>query len=103
MSDLEAVALEFKKWKGNLIHCRYPKHLWEEVYRLKDCYSLEAIASALGTTPCYLKRKFSKWKKPITFASVQVISPPMQIEFRQMTFHVSEHQLLSLIQELIRT
>jgi hypothetical protein len=102
MSDSEAIALEFKKWKGNLTHCRYPQHLWEEIYQLKDRYPLEAIAAALGTTPCYLKRKFSKWKKPVTFASVQVTSSPVRIEFRQMTFHASEHQIPSLIQELIR-
>ena len=102
MSDLEAIAIEFKKWKGNLANCRYPKNLWEEVYKLKDCYSLEAIASALGTTPCYLKRKFAKCKKPVTFASVQVASSPVKVEFRQMTFHASEHQLFTLIQELMR-
>ena len=65
MSDLQAVATEFKKWKGNLSYCRYPTKLWDQAYKLTERYSLQTIASALGITVQYLERKFSKRAKPL--------------------------------------
>jgi AraC-like DNA-binding protein len=104
MSDLEAIAAEFKKYKGNLSHCRYPAHLWDRVYQLANHYSLHSIASAIGVSVHYLERKFATRAKSITFASVQVAALPatIKIEFKQMTIHANESQLFSVIQALIK-
>jgi AraC-like DNA-binding protein len=104
MSDLEAVAAEFKKYKGNLSHCRYPAHLWDRVYQLANHYSLHSIASAIGMSVHYLERKFATRAKSITFASMQVASLPasVKIEFKQMTIYAQEHQVVSVIQALIK-
>jgi hypothetical protein len=64
MSDLQALAHEFKKWKGNLGNCRYPNHLWDKAYQLNEHYSLQTIASTLGVNEHYLKRKFSERGNP---------------------------------------
>lgn len=105
MSDLQAIAAEFKKWKGNLSYCRYPAHLWDQAYKLTERYSLQTIASALGTTVHYLERKFSSRVKPITFASLQVTEPstkPLKISFKQVTLEATHDQILSVIQALMR-
>jgi AraC-like DNA-binding protein len=103
MSDLDAVAAEFKKWKGNLSYCRYPAHLWDKAHLLTEHYPLQDIASALGVSIQYLERKFANRTKSITFASVQVttLPAPVKIEFKQMTIHANENQLLSIIQALV--
>jgi hypothetical protein len=103
MSDLESIAAEFKKYKGNLSYCRYPAHLWDKVYQLAGQHSLQSIAIALGMSIPYLERKFAKRAKPITFTSVQVTNLPesVKIEFKQMTIHANENQLLSVIQALV--
>lgn len=103
MSDLAAVAAEFKKWKGSLSYCRYPDHLWEKVYALTDRYPLKDIASALGIRVANLKSKFAN-RKPITFASVQISPLPasVKIEFKHMTLHVQEHQVISILQALAK-
>ena len=102
MSDLIAIAEEFKKWKGNLSYCRYPSHLWEQVYAIKDLYPIKAIASALGMSIQYLERKFAARPKTVTFASVQVTaSTPIKIEFKQITLHAGESQIASVIQALV--
>jgi hypothetical protein len=104
MSDLQAVAAEFKKWKGNLPYCRYPIELWDKAYKLTEQYPLQTIASALGSTVQYLERKFSKRTKPITFASIQVTdSPPhpIKIAFKQVTLEATSEQVISVIQALM--
>lgn len=101
MSDLQALAEEFKRWKGSLSYCRYPTHLWEKAYNLTSHYSLQTIAEALGMSMHYLERKFSKREKPITFASVQVTASPVKIEFKQMTIQANHEQLISIIQTLL--
>lgn len=103
MSDLTAIAEEFKKWKGNLSHCRYPSHLWEQVYAIKDRYPIKAIASALGMSVQYLERKFAARPKAVSFASVQVtaLPDPIKIEFKQITLHANANQIASVIQALV--
>jgi AraC-like DNA-binding protein len=100
MSDLQALAQEFKKWKGSLGHCRYPNHLWDKAHQLKECYSLRTIASTLGVNEHYLKRKFSERDKPITFAPVQ-IAQTIKIEYKQATVYANPEQLETIIQILM--
>jgi hypothetical protein len=104
MSDLDTVAAEFKKLKGNLSYCRYPEHLWDKAFQLTTHHPLQAIASALGMSVHYLKRKCAHRGKSITFASVQVAPAPesIEIQFKHMTLHVHESQAIAIIQTLMR-
>lgn len=103
MSDLQAVAAEFKKWKGNLTYCRYPEHLWDKAYQLTEHYPLQTIASALDISVQRLEHKFANRRKAITFASVQVAAmpAPVKIAFKQIILDANESQALSIIQILI--
>ena len=100
MSDLQALAHEFKKWKGNLGNCRYPNHLWDKAHQLKERYSLQTIASTLAINEHYLKRKFSERDNSLTFASVQ-IAQTIKIEYKQTTFYANPEQLETIIQILV--
>ena len=105
MSDLEAVAAEFKRWKGSLSYCRYPSHLWDKAYELRERYPLETIATALGVNALHLKHKFSDRANSITFAPLQVTeSPPqsMKISFKQVTLETTHEQVVCVIQALMR-
>jgi hypothetical protein len=103
MSELQAVAEEFKKWKGTLFNCRYPSHLWDKAHQLTAHHPLKTIASALGLNLQYLKHKLSQRRKSITFAPVQITAPmPIKIEIKQITFHTTHEQLESVIQTLLK-
>jgi hypothetical protein len=60
MSDLDAVAAEFKKWKGNLSYCRYPAHLWDKAHLLTEHYPLQKLKTAYSGFRGLLRLKLFK-------------------------------------------
>lgn len=80
MTDLEAAANKFKEWRGDRRHLRYPKHFWDQIKEFAKQYQLPLIASAYGINIGYLRQKISN-NESINFATVDIISTPVSIEF----------------------
>jgi hypothetical protein len=71
--SLEEVAQEFQRIRSQKQgRLRYPKDLWQEVFVLADAYPVNEIASALGISHQYLRKRLNTRPKiAIGFAQVQ--------------------------------
>lgn len=70
--SLEEVAREFQRIRSQKQgRPRYPKELWQEVFVLADEHSINEIASALGISHQYLRKRLNTRSKiAIGFAQV---------------------------------
>lgn len=113
MNQLEKFSNEFKAWRKNRRHLRYPEHFWDEIRKLANEWPIEEIAATCEINLSYMKYKLLKGPKPksLTFAKVQIATFQSQvaIEFvdcnsRPMTvrFQADHEQLACIIQSLSR-
>jgi hypothetical protein len=75
--SLEEVAHEFQRIRSQKQgeRLRYPKELWQEVFVLADAHPINEIASALGVSHQYLRKRLNTRPKiAIGFAQVQPLT-----------------------------
>lgn len=111
MQDLETFASQFKEWRGNKYHRRYPKSFWEQIRQFAKNYSLAVIAQMLGISLPYLRLKLQQNSKSLKFATLNVSSCalPISIEFidrnscpMTVRCQVNQEQLAAMILSLSR-
>src|SRR5262249_48049601 len=83
MQDLKIFATQFKEWRGNKHHRRYPQSFWEQIRQFTKSYSLAVIAQMLDISLPYLRLKLQQNSKSLKFATLKVSSCtlPISIEF----------------------
>lgn len=108
-SSLKALANQFKSWRKDKTHAKYPKHFWDEIYDLAQHIPISNIAQALGVNASYLKTRISKYREPtVTFTPIKISSSaPFSLEFQDkndkkftLKFQASHDDLIRLIQSL---
>lgn len=108
-SALESLANQFKSWRRNRTHVKYPQSFWNEICKLAESVPTPTIAEALGINPNYLKSKIGKpVQQPMAFTPVKIsYQTSSSIEFQAknnktvtIKFQASTEELARLIQSL---
>lgn len=108
-SALESLANQFKSWKKEKSHVKYPQSFWEEICNLAKSIPIQTIAKALGVSAYYLKTRVAKLsQESVTFASVKIsCQNAFSIEFQskndkpiKIKFQANTEELVHLIQSL---
>mgnify|MGYP000078239220 CR=1 FL=1 len=94
--SLEEVAQEFYRIRSQKQgrRPRFPKELWQEVFDLAATYSTAEIASALGVSAQYLRKRLdSRPKITVGFALAQTL-PNKNHSLIEVTIKQMEHPII---------
>lgn len=106
--DIESIAAEFHRYKGNQKKVKYPEALWDKAINLCNDNNKEIVAKALGVSLDGLRRNIKKRKNnsSYTFKPINIEREiPAQIHINSsfpitIDFHGSSLELANFIRDL---